>query len=256
MILPLLLIVAQTVPAEGAPAGPPDPAEQRFNRCAGLAREDARQAETEAGQWQRDGGGFLAHQCLGLAYATEQRWTAAAAEFDAAGEAAGIAHDARTANYWAQAGNAWLAAGEPMKARTSLNAALALGTLQGLQRGEANLDRARAFVASGDLPDARVDLDRATVDAADDPLSWLLSATLARRMQDLPRARKDIAEAMHRAGDDASVQLEAGNIAAALGDEEGAKLAWNRAIQIRPDSVPARLARNALKQFDTAPAKP
>jgi Tfp pilus assembly protein PilF len=124
-----------------------------------------------------------------------------------------------------------------------------------MQRGEANLDRARAFVASGNLPDARPDLDRALVDAAADPLAWLLSATLARRTGDLPRAKKDIAEAIKLAGDDPSVQLEAGNIAAALGDEAGAKAAWNSAAKLKPDSEAARNARNALKQFD-APVPP
>lgn len=251
MILPLLLLAAaQTAPQ----AGPPDPVEQRFDRCVSLAATDPAKAEGEAGQWQRDGGGFLANQCLGISYATELRWSAAAAEFEAAARGGEIAHDRRTANYWAQAGNAWLAADEPMKARGALNAALAIGTLQGLQRGEANLDRARAFVASGDLADARADLDRACVDAADDPLAWLLSATLARRMGELPRAKKDIAEALHRAGDDASVQLEAGNIAALTNDEAGAKLAWERAVSIKADSVAGRAARNALKQFDP-PAK-
>ena len=253
MILPLLLLAAiQTAPPV---AGPPDPAEQRFDHCVDLATGDPASAETAAGQWIRDGGGFLAHQCLGIAYATELRWAGAATEFEAAAQGAEIAHDKRGANYWAQAGNAWLASGEAMKARAALNAALAGGTLVGLQRGEANLDRARAFVASGDLADARVDLDRAIVDAAEDPLAWLLSATLARRMKDLPRAQKDIAEALHRAGDDASVQLEAGNIAALAGDEAGAKAAWNKVIAIRPDGVAGRNARNALKQFEPDPGR-
>lgn len=245
----LLLLAAQTPPL----AGPPDPAEQRFDRCVDLAESDPRAAEDEGGRWQRDGGGFLAHQCLGIAYANQTRWTAGAAEFEAAARGAEVARDKRAATYWAQAGNAWLAGGEPIKARGALNAALAAGTLQGEQRGEANLDRARAFVASGDLADARVDLDRAIVDAAADPLVWLLSATLARRTNDLPRAKKDIAEATRLAGDDASVQLEAGNIAAKAGDEAGARAAWNTAVRLKPDSEAARNARNALKQFD-APA--
>ncbi|CUS44086.1 hypothetical protein MGWOODY_Smn172 [hydrothermal vent metagenome] len=61
-----------------------------------------------------------------------------------------------------------------------------------------------------------------------------MSATLARRTNDLPRAKKDIAEAIKLAGDDPSVQLEAGNIAAATGDEAGAKAAWNMAVRPRP----------------------
>jgi len=248
MILPLLLLAAQA-----AVSGPPDPAEQRFDRCVDLAENDPRAAEVEAGQWQRDGGGFLSHQCLGIAYASQTRWTAAGAEFETAARGAEVVRDKRAANYWAQAGNAWLAGGEPMKARSALNAALAAGTLEGLQRGEAHLDRARAFVAGGDLGDARADIDRSLTEAPADPLAWLLSATLARRTGDLPRAKKDIAEAVKLAGDDPSVQLEAGNIAAASGDEAGAKAAWNDAARLRPDSEAARHARNALKQFD-APA--
>ena len=253
LLLPMLLqaAAASTTPQ----AGPPDPVEQRFDRCVNVASIDPVKAESDAGQWQRDGGGFLAHQCLGITYATELRWSAAAAEFEAAARGGEIAHDKRAANYWAQAGNAWLAAGQPLNARGALNAALASGTLEGLQRGEANLDRARAFVASGDLASARADLDRACVDAAGDPLAWLLSATLARRMGELPRAKKDIAEAVRLAGDDASVQLEAGNIAALSGDEAGAKLAWQRAVSNKPDGVAGRAARSALKQFDP-PAKP
>jgi tetratricopeptide (TPR) repeat protein len=264
MILPLLLLAAQSAPVPAPVSGPPDPVEQRFDRCVDLAESDPRAAEDEAARWQREGGGFLSHQCLGIAYANQTRWTAAAAEFEAAARGGEIAKDKRSANYWAQAGNAWLAGGEAMKARGALNAALGSGTLQGMQRGEANLDRARAFVASGNLVDARPDLDRALVDAAADPLAWLLSATLARRTSDLPRAKKDIAEAIKLAGDDPSVQLEAGNIAAALGDEAGAKAAWNSAAKLKPDSEAARNARNALKQFDapvpapaaTTPATP
>lgn len=247
----LLLLAAQA-----SVAGPPDPTEARFDRCVDLAESDSRAAEIEAGQWQRDGGGFLSHQCLGITYTNEKRWTAGAAEFEAAARGAEIARDKRAANYWAQAGNAWLAGGEPMKARDALNAALAAGTLEGMQRGEANLDRARAFVAGGQLVQARADIDRAIVDAAADPLAWLLSATLARRMNDLPRAKKDIAEAIRLAGDDASVQLEAGNIAALVGDEAGAKTAWNAAARLQPQSEAARNARNALKQFDMPAPSP
>jgi Tfp pilus assembly protein PilF len=269
MMLSLLLLAAQaTTPAPAraptrtrAPAAAPattpaplSPDEARFNRCIDLATGDPATAEREAGTWRMQGGGFLARQCLGMAYATELRWAAAAAEFEAAANAAEIAKDTRAANYWAQAGNAWLAGGEPARARSALNAALAPATLVGLPRGEAELDRARAAVASGDTASARADIDRALVDAIDDPLAWLLSATLARRMHDLPRAQHDIAETLKRAGDDASAQLEAGNIAALAGDEARAKAAWTRAAQLRPDSDAGRAAMAAIRQFDTPAA--
>ena len=246
MILPLLLLAALQ-------AGPPAPAlQERFDRCVDLATSNPHAAAEEAGRWRLAGGGVLARQCLGMAYANDGKWAAAAGEFEGAARAAELAKDKRAALYWAQSGNAWLAAKDATKARAALDAALASNTLAGLDRGEALLDRARAQVAAGDLAGARSDIDPALLDAAADPLAWLLSATLARRMDDLPRARKDIAEALQRSPDDASVQLEAGNIAAVAGDEAGAKAAWQQAATRAPASESGKRAQAALTQFDTA----
>lgn len=246
MILPLLLLAQ----AAAAPVGPPaPPVSDRYERCLDLATANPSAAEQEAGQWKLAGGTFFASQCLGMAYAHETRWTAAAAAFDAAARAAEKAGDERSANYWAQAGNAWLAAGDAVKARAALDAAIASGTLKGLPLGEAHLDRARAMVAGKDLDGARDDLDRAIVEAPADPLAWLLSATLARRMQQVVRAQHDIAEALSLSADDPAVQLEAGNIAAFAHDEAGARGAWRQAVTLRPDSEPGRAAAAALAQF-------
>ncbi|MFL9840823.1 hypothetical protein ABS767_07615 [Sphingomonas sp. ST-64] len=241
-----LLLLAQTAPAV---AGPPSPEEKRWEACVELAIEDPVRGIAEAERWKLAGGNFLAHQCRGLAYTRQQRWRSAGEAFDAAAREAEVARDARASNYWAQAGNAWIAAGEAARARAALNAALATGTLTGLELGEAHLDRARALVATGDLAGARADLDKALVHAAADPMAWLLSANLARRMGDIPLARQHIAQALERAGDDASVQLEAGNIAAVARDEAGAKAAWTRAAELAPDSAIGRSARAALEQF-------
>lgn len=194
-------------------------------------------------------GSARAEQCTGLARARQADWPAAAAAFKQAARVAEVARDPATAGYWAQAGNAWLAAGQAERARTALDAALAGGTLSGLDLGEARLDRARALVAMGKLVPARTDLDAALRNASADPLVWLLSATLARRTGDLPRARADIAEALKRATDDASVQLEAGNIAAAGNDEAAARRAWTEAARLAPGSPAGRNAGAALAQF-------
>lgn len=254
MMLPLILIAAlQTGTATPPPklASIASPLEERYNRCIGLATRDPAAAETEASRWLLDGGAFLAHQCMGIAYNNESRWSGAAEEFELAARSADIARDNRAPFYWAQAGNAWLAAKDNDKARAALNAAIASPNLLGFQRGEAFLDRARVLVAAGDTDSARADLDRAEADADNDPLVWLLSATLARRTGDLSRAKKDIGEALRRSADDASVQLEAGNIAAASQDEEGAKNAWDRAAHLQPGSTANRAAIAALAQFET-----
>lgn len=240
------LLSLQAATAAAPPSGKEPP---RYAECMDLATGDPSQGVTAASKWKVEGGGMLARQCLGVAYANQRRWPSAAAAFEEAAHEAEAARDVRAANYWAQAGNAWLAAGEHVKARAALDAALASGQLRGLALGEARLDRARVLVAAGDADGARADLDRALQDAKADPLAWLLSATLARRQGDLPRARTDIAEALKRAADDPQVQLEAGNIAAVSGDEAGARAAWGQVLTLAPGSPAADSARNALAQF-------
>ncbi|MHA6718034.1 hypothetical protein ACX40Y_01160 [Sphingomonas sp. RS6] len=272
MLLPFLLLIAQDqaqTTGTTAKAGPvlrdaasatsshhPAPVNgepPRFTQCMDLATgADPQAGVADALKWQGEQGGMFARQCLAVAYANQQRWDSAAVAFeDAANEAEAGKDAARAAAYWAQAGNGWLAAGDPAKARGAFNAAIATGVLKGLYLGEAYLDRARAAVAASDMAAARADIDVALAKVPADPLAWLLSATLARRMDDLPRAHKDIAEAVRSAGDDPSVQLEAGNIAAASGDAAGARAAWGKVVKIAPGSAAAKAAQAALAQFET-----
>ncbi len=263
MLLAPALLLSQAASPAAKPAAPPaakpaaaGPADDatRLQRCIATIATDPVAARAEAGRWRMAGGGAAARDCGGLAFAAEKNWAAAAAEFESAARDAQLAQDDRAATYWAQGGNAWLAAGDATKARTALDSALTAGTLTGLQLGEARLDHARALVAADDLASARTDIDLALTTAGDDPLAWLLSATLARRMGNVPRARGDIAEALKRSPDDASVQLEAGNIAARDGDETRARAAWAEAARLAPDTPTARNAIAALRQFD--PPKP
>ena len=229
--------------------GPDQETKTRLDKCLDQVAEDPVKGEATASQWRTEGGGYQARQCLAVAYANQQRWDSAATVFEDAAHDAEIAHDTHSADLWALAGNAWLAAGNPAKAATALDGAIASGTMEGIALGEAYLDRARVRVALDDLPAARSDLDRATTSAPDDPLAWLLSATLARRMNDLPRAAKDIREALRRSPDDASVHLESGNIAARSGDETAARASWARVIELAPGSSQSAAARKALEQF-------
>ncbi|WP_375395434.1 tetratricopeptide repeat protein [uncultured Sphingomonas sp.] len=248
LLVPLLLAAAT------AKAGPVDADVARYQHCLVLTRTDPAAARAEAERWRGAGGSFRAQECAGLANARDAAWPAAAAAFEEAARAAVVAHDRHVAAYWAEAGNAWLAASEPVKARGAIDRAIAVGALTDLPLGEAQLDHARASVAIGDLPTARTDIDHALVNASADPLAWLLSATLARRMGDQPRARKDIAQALKLSSDDAAVQLEAGNLSALAGDEPGARAAWTQAVRLSPDSAAGRSASGALAQFDVPAA--
>ncbi|AHE56483.1 tetratricopeptide repeat protein [Sphingomonas sanxanigenens] len=258
ILFPLLLLAQAAAPAEDAPLPSLSAREnaERFERCADLAIDEPQRAIDEASAWRMSGGSFAARQCLGLAYAQLERWVPAATAFEQAAHEAEVARDGAAANLWLQAGNAQLAAGNAEKAQSAFSAALGTGALQGLSRGEAHLDRARAMVALGNTAGARTDIDRALEFAPADPLAWLLSATLARRMNDLPRAQKDIGEAVKRAPDDASVAYEAGVIALKSGAEDAARAAWKGAIAAQPGSPAAKASEQALTQLDGGVAQP
>lgn len=223
----------------------------RFDACVALSESDPAKALDEAGAWRIAGGGVLARQCEGLAYASQRRWLPASVAFEQAARIAERERDARATRLWVQAGNAALAGGDFAKARAALDAALAPGTLRDAEAGEAHLDRARASIGLKDEPAARRDLDAAMRLVPKDPLAPLLSATLARRMGDLDRARTDIALAAGLAPDEAAVALEAGNIAVLSGADEAARTAWQAAVRAAPESEAGRAAAAALKQLGT-----
>jgi tetratricopeptide (TPR) repeat protein len=240
-MIALLLLASEPVVASADAA--------RFEACATLAETDPAHAIDEAGTWRLAGGGVLARQCEGLAYVTQKRWVPAAAAFEAAARDAEPRSDGRAAVLWVQAGNAALAGGDAAKAALYFDGALARGQLTADALGEAHLDRARARAALADLKGARTDLDQAVKLVPADPLGWLLSATLARKMQDLPRAQSDIEQAASLSPDDASVALEAGNIAILSGSASAARLAWQAAIKNAPASAAAKSAAESLARL-------
>lgn len=277
LTLALMLTAMQDAPAAPPPAPvetpaptlTPDPAlatiggprrfgpleQARFDQCHDTAVDDPAAGVAAANVWLVEGGGFLARQCLGFAYARGGNYAGAATTFAQAAGEAETARDWRAANLWAQAGNAALAAGDAATARSHLNTALVQGRLSGLQLGEAYLDRARAALVLEDWAAARADLDLAAQTAADDPLVWLLSATLARRQGDLARAQTDIDIAARIGPRDAAIALEAGNIAAAADRLDVARRSWDSAVTLGGTSPAAATARARLTELDAYEAE-
>ena len=254
MNLLLLALAAQAVapapPAEtpGAAARSSDPAsgEARFRECLQLARTDAARAVELANAWRLQGGGIEARQCLGLAYVAQERWESAGTVYEQAAQDAAAARDVRVGDFWAQAGNAWLAAGEPTRAIQALNAALTAPGSSDELKGEVHIDRARALVALGNPAGAREDLDQAVRLVPADPFGWYLSAALARQTGDLARAGTDVARAMELAPDDPNVVLLAGTLAGLNGDMTEAERLYRRVVELAPESEAGRAASASL----------
>lgn len=232
----LALLAAQASPV------PPSDESARFNACAALAEKDPEAAARQAEDWRAAGGGIPARQCLGIAYAAQERFGPAAIAFTQAAKDAEIQHDGRAAVLWVLSGNASLAGGDATVARVSLTRALALDMLDAAQAGETYLDRARADVAANEPDAARADIDEALKRVPGDPMAWLLSATLARRQNQNDRAAKDITEADRLAPGNAAIAYESGNIAMASGNVVAARAAWSRAAAVKDDPAAERAA--------------
>lgn len=239
-MLPLLLALA------AAPAGPVDTPQNRYRACLALARSAPARAVGQAQAWLGSGGGVDAAQCLGLAWSAQEKWPEAAAAFDAAARDAELREDRRRADLLVEAGNAWLAAGDPAKAGKSFEEALTTRLLAPKLEGEVHLDLARVAVARNDPGGARAHIDKGLALVPGDPFGWYLSAALARRQSDLRLAREHIAKAASLAPDDAAILLEAGNIAGVSGEKDAALGLYARAARVAPDSEAGKAAKAAL----------
>jgi len=225
-----------------------------FQACIDAALQSPEQGVAFAEKWRIEGGNFYARHCMGFAYARAERWAPAIVALEqAADEAERTGEMAQSARLWAQAGNAALAGGDAAKAKADFDAALARGLPDGIEKGEAHLDRARALVALNDHQGARDSLDIALEQAPKDPLGWLLSATLARRMGEMPLAQAHIARAVQLSPDDASVALEEGNIAILTDHADVARSAWQRAVKLAPEAPAGKAAADNLTRIPPAP---
>jgi tetratricopeptide (TPR) repeat protein len=169
-------------------------------------------------------------------------------------QAAGAQTDeAEKARSWAAAGNMWIAANQPGKAALALDKALTGTGLQAEQRGEAQLDRARAAEAQNDLKMARSKVTEAARTISEDPFLWYFSAALAIRENDPLTAKTAIGKALTLEPNNPTVLFEAGHVYHFAGDLSAARDYWSRASSADPNGKSGQAAREALAMLP-APA--
>ena len=250
----LTLLLQATAPAAAQPL--PTLNEVQFTECLTLARTDAASAVMDASLWSQQGGDYLAKACHGFALASDFRFAEAMPVLTEAAQGAEAKADPRAARFWAQAGNAAIADNKPAEALAALDKALASPAPANAERADIEVDRARALVALDRADDAVKALVSARQLGPENGTAWLLSATLARRMNKLPDALGYIQTAASILPRDPSVALEAGNIAIAAGDQAVARKQWEQTIAIAPTSRQANSAQAQLAALDATPAPP
>lgn len=171
LMLPLALLQAGPAPGSAAAV-----AQQRFAQCIQLIEDDAVRAYEEAMAWAAEGQAVGAYRCAALALVGQNRFDEGARRLDSLGSAVNPAETALRAELFSQAGNAWLLAREPARARSSFTRALTTIESDPSQLPDLLIDRSRAYAMEADWRHAEEDLSRALDIRADDALALRLRA--------------------------------------------------------------------------------
>lgn len=261
--LALMQAVAGNQPLSGLPpelapearrAATSSPDTDRLALCLRQARRDPAAALSTADAWEDQASGATRAQplqCRGHAYVSLLRWDAAEQAFLDARDALGSADPVTGAKLAGMAANAALAGGDATRALASTDLATRDARAGGdaVLAGELSADRARALVALSRIEDAAAALEVTRRDAPQFATGWLLSATLARRMERLGDAQQFVETAATLAPNDPAVALEGGLIAALAGRDEAARQSWQSVIDMAAGSDEAATARGYLAQL-------
>ncbi len=236
-----------------APPSPPPPPD-RMRLCLAKVDSAPSEAAAMASSWLaevRDAARTQPGHCLGAAQVRLGKWPEAERAFLAARDAAEQSDTPLRARLGAMAGNAAMAAGAATRALAAFDQADAdaLAASEPMLAGDIAIDRAQALVALKREAEAEKALTEARAASPTNPLGWLFSATLSRRMGKLAQAQVQIERAAELQPEDPEVALEAGLIAAIMGRYEAARRSWQSVVALAPQSEAATAARGYLEQL-------
>ena len=215
-----------------------------YEKCLAMLGTDPEQARRFADAWVATGGGAGAAHCLALAMVTLGQQAAGADMLDQlAGKSRASA--AARASVYAQAGQAWLLAGDAQRALGSTTLALSLTP----DDADLLIDRS---VAEGTLErygetiedlDAALKIDPRRADAL------VFRAAAHRQLKQFGLAQEDLGRALAISPDDADALLERGLLRQARGDVDGARGDWQRAAALAPGTATGELAQQNLDRL-------
>jgi regulator of sirC expression with transglutaminase-like and TPR domain len=225
--------------------------EMRYLACVALAESAPEAALDRARDWRARGGGTAARHCLALALVSLGRSEEAGRELENVAEAmrreAGPQPDQNEtmalANVLAQAGNAWLLAGQAKRARRALNQALALAP----EDPDMLVDRAVVSAALGDFGTALADLDLALANESDHVDAHAYRASALRRLERPEDALAAAQRALDILPGHPGARLERGVLRHQAGDAAGAREDWQFLIDQAAGTKEAEAAAKYLK---------
>jgi tetratricopeptide (TPR) repeat protein len=195
-----------------------------YDGCVAMVDRSAATAEKKAAAWQLNGGGPAAMHCHALALFALRRYEDAARVLDALGRNRDVPAGERSALF-DESGSAWLAAGKPGQAVTSLTAALAA------KPNDAALfaSRARARGLIRDWSGAEADLSAALAQDMNRADLLVLRASARWAQNKKTEAATDIVRSLEVYPDYPPALVERGKMKYSAGDLQGAKRDWQSA---------------------------
>jgi tetratricopeptide (TPR) repeat protein len=234
-VLGLLLALMPTV-AAGDPVEPPpavfsaEKDAETYSYCMQLAKVDAAAAQRLAEEWRARGGAHPADHCAAVALIDMGKYREGAARLETLARAMTKAPASLRAHVLDQAGQAWLLAGDPVRAAAAAGEAVALEPAD----LELRIDRAEAAASAGYFDQAIADLDIVLQADPKRTDALVYRASAYRSLDRLGPALADIDAALARAPDSAPALLERGNIRCLMGDIPGARRDWQKVGRIAP----------------------
>lgn len=221
--------------------------EERYAECIAKVESNPRDAFDSAALWRFSGGGIPAAHCAGLALVRMGQHKYGADRLESVARKMRNSDDfnvaPKIAEVLAQAGNAWLLAGDPARAQQLFTKALEFkpGTAQYF------VDRSIAATDLRDFRSAAADLDSAVKFDPDNVEAYAFRARVRRRLGDVSAAIADAERAISLDPDNVPALLERGSLRRMLNDGEGARADWQRVIEVAPDSNEAIAAKAMIK---------
>ncbi|HTV44431.1 MAG TPA: tetratricopeptide repeat protein [Stellaceae bacterium] len=216
-----------------------------YAHCMQLAKDHPHAAQALAATWLVHGGAHPARHCAAVALITLGKYQEGARRLQELAKAMTTAPASLRADVLDQAAQAWLLAGDPVRAYAVAGQALSM------QPDDPDLliDHAEAAASAGYLDRAVADLDR-VLKAHPDRLDALIYRASAYRTLDrLNPARADIDKALAEAPHSAAALLERGNIRRLEGDSAGARSDWEEIGRVAPGSPEDMAARANLEHL-------
>lgn len=233
-----------------------------YAQCITEAVEDPEASLDMALTWRDIGGGLPARHCVAVSFTNLGKYQAAAVEFET------LADEMRRGLGWTfdgtphpgsrgllsevydQGGNAWLLAGDPVRAFDLFSLGLANAEEGTSIYANLLIDRALANGEMGDYQGALNDLSKVQTMVQPNADLFVLKASAYRALKKYNDAMIDLENAFKVDPANAEGFLERGNLFREMGDKNGARENWIAYLRQYPDGPAADLVRRNLENMD------